>query len=133
MLIPSLGATPLAEAALPGRAHAFTTVAVDEHGTIIARSAHETTLYEQDLRDGISLELVPIPAGTFMMGAGAGEGYDDERPQHRVTVSAFYLGRFTVTQEQWAVVMGRALPYRCRGARLPADRVSWTDATAFCA
>src|SRR5262245_1062580 len=41
-----------------------------------------------------------IPAGDFLMGAAdAGE---DERPVHRVFVSEFYIGRFAVTNDEYA-------------------------------
>ena len=118
---------------LVGRQHAFEVVTVDEHGEIITRRTHEATVFTEPLGAGIGIEMVQIPPGAFTMGASAGEGYDDERPQHRVTVSAFYLGQFTVTQAQWAAIMDRTPPYRCRGAQRPVDRVSWEDAAAFCA
>jgi formylglycine-generating enzyme required for sulfatase activity len=44
--------------------------------------------------------LARIPAGDFLMGAAdAGE---DERPVHRVQVSEFFIGRFPVTQDEYA-------------------------------
>src|SRR5262249_40946324 len=44
--------------------------------------------------------LARIPAGEFLMGAADGE--EDERPVHRVFVSEFFIGRFPVTQEEYA-------------------------------
>ncbi len=54
----------------------------------------------------VPLEMVLIPDGTFTMGAPESEegSYDDERPQHDVTISAFLMGRYPVTQEQWRAV-----------------------------
>jgi formylglycine-generating enzyme required for sulfatase activity len=58
--------------------------------------------------NSIGVEFVLIPAGSFMMGTQpeeyANEG--DERPLHEETVNAFYLGKYEVTQAQWAAVMG---------------------------
>ena len=53
-----------------------------------------------DLGDGLKLELVLIPAGSFIMGDN--DGLDDEKPSHAVTISKpFYLGRCEVTVEQF--------------------------------
>jgi formylglycine-generating enzyme len=41
-----------------------------------------------------------IPAGDFMMGSSDAE--DDERPVHRVYLSEFHIGRFPVTQDEYA-------------------------------
>jgi formylglycine-generating enzyme required for sulfatase activity len=42
------------------------------------------------------LELIPIPAGTFLIGSPPSEKgrYDDEGPQHSANLSSFYLGRY---------------------------------------
>src|SRR5437899_3284000 len=48
-------------------------------------------------------EMVLIPGGSFTMGDASGR--PDERP-HEVTVSAFYLDKFPVTQELYEKVMG---------------------------
>jgi formylglycine-generating enzyme required for sulfatase activity len=49
------------------------------------------------------IELVLIPAGSFLMGSVAGDqlGYEDERPQHEVTLNAFYLARTPITNAQY--------------------------------
>jgi formylglycine-generating enzyme required for sulfatase activity len=82
--------------------------------------------------NGVPLEMVLVPAGTFTMGSPAGEGADDERPQHTVTVQAFYMGKYEVTQEQYKAVMGDD-PSDHQGNKLPVENVSWKDAIAFCA
>ncbi|MDM8558735.1 SUMF1/EgtB/PvdO family nonheme iron enzyme [Candidatus Parabeggiatoa sp. HSG14] len=52
--------------------------------------------------------MVYIPGGTFMMGSLKNEKkrYDDEGHQHEVTVKAFYMSKYPVTQAQWKTVMG---------------------------
>lgn len=80
-------------------------------------------------------ELIAIPAGTFLMGTKADKQSADsiaanEQPQHSVTVPAFALGKFEVTQAQWYAVMGTT-PSRFQGSTLPVERVSWAEAQAF--
>ena len=45
-------------------------------------------------------EMVDIPAGSFMMGSN--DGPEDERPAHQVTLAAFLIDRFPVTNTQYA-------------------------------
>ncbi|QUS59673.1 protein kinase [Synechocystis sp. PCC 7339] len=49
------------------------------------------------LPGGVKLEMIKIPAGSFMMGSNQ---KDNEKPIHRVTLREFYLGKYPVTQEQ---------------------------------
>lgn len=64
--------------------------------------------YTEDLGEGVTLTLMLIPAGEFMMGAPENEpnSSDSERPQHRVKLPHFLMGRYPVTQAQWRVVAG---------------------------
>ena len=98
----------------------------------------------QDLGFGVGLEMVYIPGGTFLMGAPETEegSQDYERPQHYVNVKPFYMGKYTITQEQWEKVVyscppvARKLnsrPSFFQGDKLPVEQVSWYDAVEFCA
>jgi eukaryotic-like serine/threonine-protein kinase len=89
--------------------------------------------FVEDLGGGATLEMVYIPAGTFTMGAPESEAgsSDNERPQHLVAVSAFYMGRYAVTQAQYLAVMGKN-PAHWQGGQLPVEQVSWHDAQEFC-
>src|ERR1043166_981927 len=58
--------------------------------------------------------LARIPAGDFLMGAADGEA--DERPVHRVHVSEFFIGRFPVTNDEYARFV-RATGYPAPGVR----------------
>ena len=80
-------------------------------------------------------EMVVIPAGSFLMGSKADPFASsppsaDEMPQHAVSIKAFSLGKFEVTQEQWFALMGN-LPSNFKGRTLPVEQVSWDDAQAF--
>ncbi|MEI6236088.1 MAG: formylglycine-generating enzyme family protein [Planctomycetota bacterium] len=55
-----------------------------------------------------------------------------EKPAHIVTLSQpFYIGKYTVTQEQYTAVIGTN-PSHFKGTRMPVEMVSWNDAMAFC-
>jgi formylglycine-generating enzyme required for sulfatase activity len=110
----------------------FEVPTVNVSGEIVHRRALTAKQFTENADGGPCLEMVVIPGGTFLMGSQAGHGYDDECPQHTVHVPSFLMGKYAVTQEQWAAVMSWAPPYRCQGAKRPVDRVSWEDATAFC-
>jgi len=111
----------------------YETVTVDETGQIIKRFRKQAKFFKEDLGNGIVLEMVSIPGGSFKMGSPAEEkGRDSsESPQHDVNVPAFFMGRFEVTQEQYQQVMGRN-PSNFQGAKRPVEQVSWNDAIAFC-
>ncbi|MGB3760939.1 MAG: formylglycine-generating enzyme family protein [Rivularia sp. (in: cyanobacteria)] len=98
--------------------------------------------YIEDLGNGVELEMVLIPEGTFIMGAPEDEkgSLDSERPQHQVTVPMFFMGRYQVTQTQWRGVANlpqvkRRLerePSHFKGGNLPVEQISWYDAVEFC-
>jgi formylglycine-generating enzyme required for sulfatase activity len=111
---------------------ALETVQVSGRGEIIAHIPGQAAGYVEDLAPGIILEMIALPGGLFQMGSRAGQGYEDEHPAHFARVPAFLLGRFAVTQEQWATVMPWDPPYRSPGPQHPADRVSWDAANDFC-
>jgi formylglycine-generating enzyme required for sulfatase activity len=77
--------------------------------------------------------MVRIEGGTFTMGSPSNEPerYDDEGPQHQVTVSAFYMGKYQVTQAEYQSVMGTNPSY-FKGSNLPVEQVSWYDAAEYC-
>jgi len=81
----------------------------------------------------IEVEMVEIPGGTFLMGSPDSdmEAYDNEKPQREVTVPAFAMGKFEVTQAQYEAVMGNN-PSAFKGANRPVETVSWIEAVEFC-
>ncbi|MDT4965279.1 MAG: hypothetical protein QOJ64_16 [Acidobacteriota bacterium] len=81
--------------------------------------------------NGASMELVLVPAGTFMMGSPDDQGYVTERPQHQVSVPAFYVSRYEVTQKQYQALMGINTS-EFQGEDLPVENVSWKFAEDFC-
>jgi formylglycine-generating enzyme required for sulfatase activity len=77
--------------------------------------------------------FVRIQGGTFTMGSPAGEPerFDYEGPQHQVTVSSFYMGKYEVTQREYQEIMGTN-PSNFKGDNLPVEQVSWYEAIEYC-
>ena len=78
------------------------------------------------------IQFAYIPGGTFMMGSPEGEegSYDNERPQHKVTLKAFHMQTTPVTQSMWEEVMGDN-PSHFKGDDRPVEQVSWDDIQEF--
>ncbi len=97
-----------------------------------------------DLGLGVKMEFARVPAGKFLMGAGREEknASTDERPQHLVFLDEYWIGKFPVTNAQYAVfvqaIRGKAPGHWFFGkmpkklADHPVVNVSWLDANAFC-
>jgi formylglycine-generating enzyme required for sulfatase activity len=88
----------------------------------------ELTKKTIDLGSGVSLDLVYIPGGTFLMGS---DQKSTEQPVHQVTVRSFWMGKTPVTQEQWVEVMGDNPSY-FKGSAKPVEQVNWHQAKEFC-
>ena len=78
------------------------------------------------------LLMVFVEGGSFDMG----EKYDGRervwnRPLHRVTVSSFLIGKYEVTQGQWAELMPTN-PSLAKDPQLPVSNVTWQEAAEFC-
>ncbi len=96
--------------------------------------------------NSIDMKFVLIPAGEFMMGSPESDEVagPEEKPQHRVRISAFCLGATEVTQAQYQAVMKNNPSYfsstgggkdRVAGRatdQFPVENVSWLDAALFC-
>ena len=120
----------------------FQTAQINNNGTEIKRITKNANYFGEDLGDGVTLEMVAIPGGTFIMGSPENEeGYhSSESPQHEVTVPPFFMGKYPVTQKQWRAVaaLGKVNidlesdPSYFKGDNLPVECVSWNDAREFC-
>jgi formylglycine-generating enzyme required for sulfatase activity len=101
-----------------------------------------------DLPRNIKLEMIKIPAGSFLMGstetevkrlnqdvsflAGWYVWHKGELPQHRVTLQEYYLGKYPVTQEQYQAVMRNNPSNFKDNPKNPVENVNWNDAKTFC-
>ncbi|HEY9752895.1 MAG TPA: formylglycine-generating enzyme family protein, partial [Coleofasciculaceae cyanobacterium] len=79
------------------------------------------------------LDMVVIPSGTFIMGSPVGEKgrSGNEGPQHQVTVPAFLMSKYPITQAQYQKVMGDN-PSHFKGDGRPVEGVTWFQAVEFC-
>jgi formylglycine-generating enzyme required for sulfatase activity len=121
----------------------FQVVTIDAQGQQVDNQTQTATCFKEDLGDGIKLDMVEIPAGTFMMGSLPKEEKreESESPTHQVTLKAFYMSQVTVTQMQWRAVaefpqVERSLnpePATPKTNNHPIECVSWYDAVEFCA
>ncbi len=83
-------------------------------------------------------EMVPIPAGTFLMGSE--EGPDNEKPAHRVWVNSFMIGKFPLTNAEYRIFVeetGSSGPPFWSDETFshpdkPVVGTSWYDAIAYC-
>ena len=85
------------------------------------------------VKNGITIDMVKVEAGTFMMGATSEmqNPWDDEKPVHQVTLTNdYYMGKYEVTQALWQAVMG-SKPSKFKGDDLPVEQVSWNDCQEF--
>jgi formylglycine-generating enzyme required for sulfatase activity len=111
----------------------FEVVTTNAKGSIINRRNHSANYFVEDLGNGVKLEMVEIPAGTFYMGSPENEEgrLNHEIPQHLVTVPGFFIGKYPLTQAQYQAIIGKN-PARFKGANRPVEKVSWNDAARFC-
>jgi formylglycine-generating enzyme required for sulfatase activity/tRNA A-37 threonylcarbamoyl transferase component Bud32 len=111
----------------------FEVVSTNATGNIINRRNESAKYFTEDLGNGVTLEMVEIPGGTLIMGSPTSEAKrgSDEGPQHQVTVPAFFMGKYELTQAQYQAIMG-SNPSRFKGNNRPVEQVSWHDAVTFC-
>src|ERR1700752_738681 len=92
---------------------------------------HSSILRPQSSPLMLEPTLIPIPAGDFLMGSDSAQ--ENERPVHRVWVNAFAIGKFPVTNREYACflqVSGHGVPHTWHAPRLnhpdqPVVAVSW--------
>jgi formylglycine-generating enzyme required for sulfatase activity len=97
------------------------------------------------LGPGVTLELVRVPGGQFVMGSAEGDA--DELPLSKVTVKSFWMARHETSNRQYRAYDGvhesrtedrHGYQFGITGhdqdqPDQPAVRVSWEEAMAFCA
>ena len=105
---------------------------------VAQQSVEQTPVVNRDnntipVKNGISIDMVRVEAGTFTMGATSEmeDPYDWEKPTHQVTLTNdYYIGKYEVTQALWKAVMGNN-PSNFKGDNLPVEKVSWDDCQEF--
>lgn len=120
----------------------FEVATAPDTGRAIKRRGGEAQCFREMLAEDVELEMVAIPAGTFMMGSPESEAgrVAAEGPRRLVTASSFFMSRRPVTQRQWRAVARlprinlelNLQPSAFSGERLPVESVSWREAVEFC-
>src|ERR1022692_2803027 len=99
-----------------------------------------SSIHAQDKKDppknftnSVGMKFVWIPPGSFVMGSPKKEKERvHDETQHKVTLTkGFYMGVYTVTQEQWKEVMGNNSSFFKGEKNLPVEKVSWDDCQNF--
>jgi len=76
--------------------------------------------------------MVRIEGGTFTMGSPDDEvNRSSDEIQRQVTINAFWMGKYEVTQKEYQEVMGEN-PSWFKGDNLPVEMVTWFDAVEYC-
>lgn len=122
------------------RAFEFDVINVDAKGNERSCSRQVAEFFTEDLGNGVMLDMIKIPSGTFQMGSPPGQGNESETPQHAVTVPAFLLAKYPITQIQWRAVASlpqleialNVDPSFYKGDTKPVEQVSWIEAREFC-
>ena len=81
------------------------------------------------IKTACGMDMVPVPAGQFMMGVN--EGPIDAKPAHEVKVDAFLMDQNEITQEVYEKVTG-SNPSRRKNPKNPVEQVTWSAAVKFC-
>ena len=103
----------------------------------ISRHRGKAQYFVERLSESASLDMILIPSGNFLMGSPPEEldRYDNEGPQHSVSISTFFLGKYAITQAQYEAVMGNNPSHfkdEPDSTNHPVEKVSWSDAVDFC-
>jgi len=140
---PSQSTGTLFGGGVPLKTFNFDVVTVDSQSNIKNRQHRQAEYFPEDLGNSVTLEMISIPGGTFLMGSPDNEQQrsNDESQQHKVKISPFVIGKTPVTQAQWQAVAALpqvnqkldADPSHFKGANRPVEQVTWYDAIEFCA
>src|SRR5262245_22224089 len=142
--------------------YGFDVITSDARGKIASVGKDIRRYFNEELAGGVSLEMVEITGGSFMMGSSTSEINQNEKaysrdlskrlrekveerlpseiPMHVVKVPTYYIGKFEVTQSQWRAIASlpkvkRDLmsdPSEFKGGNRPVERISWEEAVEFC-
>ncbi|MGD1701593.1 SUMF1/EgtB/PvdO family nonheme iron enzyme [Dapis sp. BLCC M229] len=125
--------TVISQPKLPLKTFSFEVITVNNRGENINRVRKQAEYFTEDLGNGVILEMVAIPGGTFIMGSPESEAgrLDAESPQHEVTLQPFYMSKYPITQNQYQAIIGKNPSY-FKGGNRPVEMVTWYNATEFC-
>ena len=127
---------------LPLKQLEFQTIEVNQKAEIIKRPDRTAQYFEEEIAEDLSIKMIIIPGGSFMMGAPEGEldSYSDEKPQHLATVPSFAIAQTPVTQAQWKAIAQLSKvklkldpnPSFFKSDDRPVEKINWFEAAEFC-
>ncbi len=93
------------------------------------RKAKDTAYKPEVIKIKTGVEMVAIPASWFEMGNDKGAA--DEKPVHRVWISAFWMDKYEVVQQQFRIYE-ISDPSHFKNPKNPLEQINWTDAALYC-
>jgi len=93
------------------------------------RTEHPPPSAPKPITTPTGLEMALIPAGEFLMGDDGGDA--DEKPAHKVQVSAFYMDTREVPQKAYESLMEKN-PSKVKAPNHPVEQVDWYHAVLYC-
>lgn len=124
----------------------FPMVQTDTSGNVVETETSTTRCFDENLGNGLTLTMIEIPEGEFLMGSPESEEgrSPDEGPQHKVHVQRFFMAQFEITEEQYEAMQKR---HRVRWKmweslasirgkdtpKIATEGIAWPWAVEFCA
>jgi formylglycine-generating enzyme required for sulfatase activity len=112
---------------------------------VVVEKRREANEWVIPLATGVEMTYVCIPAGTFLMGSADGDkdASDHEKPQHKVHLEEYWIGKTPVTNAQYSAFLeatGHRVPWDWKNDIPPKAKqdhpvvsISWQEARDFCA
>jgi len=103
-----------------------------QNGTSQDAAASSRTITGKD-----GAEMILVDEGEFMMGSPDGEGWQSERPHHKVFLDAYYIDKYEVTVKQYrkfCEATGKSMPRTPSFGWQddhPVVNIMWNDAVAY--
>jgi len=119
----------------------FQVAQVNEKGEVIKLVQRKAKYFTEELPGlgkNLTLDMVQIPKGKFLMGSSKDNEVDggkpDEIPQHNVEIPGFFMGKYLVTQAQYQAIMAyNPAKFKTNDAKnRPVETVSFDQAREFC-
>ena len=120
---------------LPFEAFNFDIVMINSVAEEVSRFTSQAYCFTEKLNNDLTLEMIYIPKGNFLMGSPKSEGRDSKaKPQHLVAIKPFLISKHPITKAHWETIV--PLQDGFQGEHLdleqPIVQISWHDAVEFC-
>ena len=115
----------------------FDVVIINSFAEEVRRFMGQAHCFTEKLNNNLTLEMIYIPKGNFLMGSPKSEGRDSKaKPQHLVAIKHFLISKYPITKAQWEAIAFLREGFQCEHLDLDLDQpmvqISWRDAVEFC-